>query len=106
MVGLNSILDGLHRIVWTIPDTNAYLSISELWAQYRDNFEYADDDFDYDIKDLTVIRADQLEGFEGKNKEEKLNDAVAKTSATFMFAVVAAIYERKKQDILQKYLQR
>lgn len=105
MESLNSILDSLHRIVWTIPDTNAYLSISELWAQYRDNFEYADD-FDYDIKDLTVIRADQLEGFEGKNKEEKLNDAVAKTSATFMFAVVAAIYERKKQDILQKYLQR
>ena len=106
MKSLNLILDGLHRIVWTIPDTNAHLSISELWAQYRDNFEYADDDFDYDIKDLTVIRADQLEGFEGKNKEEKLNDAVAKTSATFMFAVVAAIDERKKQDILQKYLQR
>ena len=106
MKSLNLILDGLHRIVWTIPDTNAHLSISELWAQYRDNFEYADDDFDYDIKDLTVIRADQLEGFEGKNKEEKLNDAVAKTAATFMFAVVAAIYERKKQDILQKYLQR
>lgn len=105
MKSLNLILDGLHRTVWTIPDTNAYLSISKLWAQYRDNFEYADD-FDYDIKDLTVIRADQLEGFEGKNKEEKLNDAVAKTSATFMFAVVAAIYERKKQDILQKYLQR
>ena len=106
MESLDLILDGLHRIVWTIPDKYAYLSISELWAQYRDNFEYADDDFDYDIKDLTVIRADQLEGFEGKNKEEKLNDAVAKTSATFMFAVVAAIYERKKQDILQKYLQR
>lgn len=106
MESLNSILDGLHRIVWKIPATNAYLSISKLWAQYRDNFEYADDDFDYDIKDLTVIRADQLEGFEGKNKEEKLNDAVTKTSATFMFAVVAAIYERKKQDILQKYLQR
>ena len=106
MESLNLILDELHRIVWTIPDTNAHLSISELWAQYHANFEYADDDFDYDIKDLTVIRADQLEGFEGKNKEEKLNDAVAKTSATFMLAVVAAIYERKKQDILQKYLQR
>lgn len=85
---------------------NAYLPISELWARYHDNFRDADDNFDYDIKDLVVIKADQLEGFEGKNKEEKLNDAVAKTSATFMFAVVAAIYERKKQDILQKYLQR
>ena len=85
---------------------NAYLPISELWARYHDNFRNADDNFDYDIKDLVVIKADQLEGFEGKNKEEKLNDAVAKTSATFMFAVVAAIYERKKQDILQKYLQR
>jgi hypothetical protein len=106
MESLNLILDGLHRIVWTIPDTNAYLSISELWARYHDNFRDADDNFDYDIKDLVVIKADQLEGFEGKNKEEKLNDAVAKTSATFMFAVVAAIYERKKQDILQKYLQR
>lgn len=106
MKSLNLIVDRLHHIVWTIPGTNAYSSISELWARYRDNFKYADDDFDYDIKDLTVIRADQLEGFEGKNKEEKLNDAVAKTSATFMFAVVAAIYERKKQDILQKYLQR
>lgn len=85
---------------------NAYLPISELWARYHDNFRDADDNFDYDIKDLVVIKADQLEGFEGRNKEEKLNDAVAKTSATFMFAVVAAIYERKKQDILQKYLQR
>lgn len=85
---------------------NAYLPISELWARYHDNFRDANDNFDYDIKDLVVIKADQLEGFEGKNKEEKLNDAVAKTSATFMFAVVAAIYERKKQDILQKYLQR
>jgi len=85
---------------------NAYLPISELWARYHDNFRDADDNFNYDIKDLVVIKADQLEGFEGRNKEEKLNDAVAKTSATFMFAVVAAIYERKKQDILQKYLQR
>ena len=106
MKSLNLILDGLHRIVWTIPDTNAHLSISELWAQYRNNFEYADDDFDYDVKDLTVIKIDQLEGFVGKNKEEKLNDAVAKTSATFMFSVVAAIYARKRQEILQKYLQR
>ena len=106
MESLNVILNGLHRIIWTIPDTNAYLPISELWALCHDNFRDADDDFDYDIKDLVVIKADQLEGFEGENKEEKLNDAVAKTSATFMFAVVAAIYERKKQDILQKYLQR
>ena len=85
---------------------NAYLPIQELWRMSKDFFKYVDDDFNYDVKDLVVIKADQLEGFEGRNKEEKLNDAVAKTSATFMFAVVAAIYERKKQDILQKYLQR
>ena len=106
MSSLNRILTGLHRITWTICIADAYCPISELWARYHDNFRDADDNFDYDIKDLVVIRADQLEDFEGKNKEEKLNDAVAKTSATFMFAVVAAIYERKKQDILQKYLQR
>ena len=80
--------------------------ISDLWHRYKLVFHGVDDDFNYDVKDLTVIKIDQLEGFVGKNKEEKLNDAVAKTSATFMFAVVAAIYERKKQDILQKYLQR
>ena len=106
MDSFDCILTGLHRIIWAIHATDAYCPISELWARYHDNFRDADDNFDYDIKDLVVIKADQLEGFEGENKEEKLNDAVAKTSATFMFAVVAAIYERKKQDILQKYLQR
>lgn len=80
--------------------------ISSLWNQYKLIFHRVDDDFNYDVKDLTVIKIDQLEGFVGKNKEEKLNDAVAKTSATFMFSVVAAIYERKRQEILQKYLQR
>ena len=80
--------------------------ISDLWHRYKLVFRGVDDNFNYDVKDLTVIKIDQLEGFVGKNKEEKLNDAVAKTSATFMFSVVAAIYARKRQEILQKYLQR
>lgn len=79
-----------------------------LWERYHDKFETPamrklNDSAAPDMRDLLRIPSVQLEGYEGRFKEEKIQDAMRKTSKLFMLHVVAAIRFNELRELNRKY---
>jgi len=83
------------------------MTISQLWDKYHEHYNTLEcavkELFPINIKDFVCIHGNKLWDYSGKNKEERILDAMNKTSKQFMIDVVKAIYEAKIQCLKGNY---
>lgn len=91
-------------------DNVAFMSLRTLWEQYHEKFETpemkklsAEAKPRISMHDLLRIPSNKLDGFEGRFKEEKLQDAMSKTSELFMLHVLVAIRLNELRDLEKNY---